>query len=87
MPTVHMLLSSLSAYSTTIFVFIRYTNDPFGLGKALCVRQHQTNTRLPQYALLKEEMAREGGIHALQLKTMTPEEDERQRQKEAEESS
>jgi len=26
------------------------------------------------YALLKEEMAREGGIHALQLKTRTPEE-------------
>ncbi|KAL8370518.1 hypothetical protein RB595_000748 [Gaeumannomyces hyphopodioides] len=38
------------------------------------------------YALLKEEMAREGGIHALQLKTMTPEEEERQRQKETEAS-
>ncbi|KAL8329119.1 hypothetical protein RB601_007545 [Gaeumannomyces tritici] len=32
-----------------------------------------------------EEMAREGGIHALQLKTMTPEEEERQRQKEQKE--
>lgn len=30
------------------------------------------------YALLKEEMAREGGIHALQLKTRTPEEEKRQ---------
>jgi stress-induced morphogen len=29
------------------------------------------------YSLLKEEMAREGGIHALQLRTRTPEEDER----------
>lgn len=29
------------------------------------------------YALLKEEMAREGGIHALQLTTRTPEEEER----------
>jgi BolA protein len=29
------------------------------------------------YALLKEEMAQEGGIHALQLKTRTPEEEER----------
>ncbi|KAL8419906.1 hypothetical protein RB594_002889 [Gaeumannomyces avenae] len=38
------------------------------------------------YTLLKEEMAREGGIHALQLKTMTPEEEERQRQKEVEAS-
>ena len=30
------------------------------------------------YALLKEELAREGGIHALQLRTMTPEEEQRQ---------
>lgn len=29
------------------------------------------------YALLKEEMAQEGGIHALQLSTKTPEEEER----------
>ena len=33
------------------------------------------------YALLKEEMAQEGGIHALQLKTRTPEEEARQQQK------
>lgn len=30
------------------------------------------------YALLKEEMSREGGIHALQLKTKTREEEERE---------
>ncbi len=30
------------------------------------------------YALLKEELDRAGGIHALQLKTRTPEEEERQ---------
>jgi len=36
------------------------------------------------YALLKDEMARDGGIHALQLKTMTPEEEERQRAREEE---
>ncbi|GAB7325889.1 hypothetical protein MBLNU13_g09954t1 [Cladosporium sp. NU13] len=29
------------------------------------------------YALLKEEMAVEGGIHALQLRTRTPEEEEK----------
>ncbi|KAF2141010.1 uncharacterized protein K452DRAFT_288393 [Aplosporella prunicola CBS 121167] len=29
------------------------------------------------YALMREEMAREGGIHALQLKTRTPAEEER----------
>lgn len=36
------------------------------------------------YGLLKEEMDREGGLHALQLKTRTPEEDERIAQREAE---
>jgi BolA protein len=30
------------------------------------------------YTLLQEEMARDGGIHALQLRTMTPEEAEKQ---------
>lgn len=29
------------------------------------------------YQLLKDEMAQEGGIHALQLRTMTPEEEEK----------
>lgn len=31
------------------------------------------------YALLREEMAREGGIHALQLKTQTPAEEAREK--------
>lgn len=31
------------------------------------------------YTLLKEEMEKEGGIHALQLKTQTPEEAEKER--------
>lgn len=35
------------------------------------------------YALLRDEMALEGGIHALQLKTLTPEEEERQMKKKA----
>lgn len=35
------------------------------------------------YALLKDEMSREGGIHALQLKTRTPEEEQRDREREA----
>ncbi|KAL8687916.1 MAG: hypothetical protein Q9218_006045 [Villophora microphyllina] len=34
------------------------------------------------YALLKEELDRAGGIHALQLKTRTPAEEERQRARE-----
>lgn len=33
------------------------------------------------YSLLKDEMSREGGIHALQLRTRTPEEEEREMQK------
>ena len=35
------------------------------------------------YALLKEEMAREGGIHALQLRTRTLEEETKQAEREA----
>jgi BolA protein len=34
------------------------------------------------YALLKEEMAREGGIHALQLRTKTPAEEVREVERE-----
>ena len=34
------------------------------------------------YALLKDELERAGGIHALQLRTRTPEEEERQLAKE-----
>ncbi|OIW26096.1 bola-like protein [Coniochaeta ligniaria NRRL 30616] len=39
------------------------------------------------YSLLKDDMAREGGIHALQLRTMTPEEEERRRAAEAAEGT
>ncbi|KAI1405461.1 bola protein [Hypoxylon fuscum] len=34
------------------------------------------------YQLLQDEMARDGGIHALQLRTMTPEEERRLKEKE-----
>jgi BolA-like protein 1 len=34
------------------------------------------------YALLKEEMAQEGGIHALQLSTRAPEEEAKQAERE-----
>ncbi|KAK3354723.1 bola protein [Neurospora tetraspora] len=34
------------------------------------------------YGLLKDEMAKEGGIHALQLRTMTLEEEDKRREKE-----
>ncbi|KAJ3504795.1 hypothetical protein NM208_g16286 [Fusarium decemcellulare] len=32
-------------------------------------------------SLLRDEMAQEGGIHALQLRTLTPEEEQRQKKK------
>ncbi|KAJ6104051.1 BolA-like protein [Penicillium sp. IBT 18751x] len=35
------------------------------------------------YALLKEEMSQEGGIHALQLKTQTPAEETRQKERDS----
>ncbi|KAK7431236.1 BolA domain UV induced protein Uvi31 [Neonectria magnoliae] len=38
------------------------------------------------YALLRDEMTVEGGIHALQLRTMTPGEEERQLKKKEEEA-
>lgn len=37
------------------------------------------------YSLLRDEMNREGGIHALQLRTITPEEAEAKRKKEEQE--
>ncbi|KAJ4263611.1 BolA domain UV induced protein Uvi31 [Fusarium torreyae] len=39
------------------------------------------------YALLRDEMAQENGIHALQLRTMTPEEEQRQRKKKEDEAA
>ncbi|KAI1170936.1 bola protein [Nemania sp. FL0916] len=39
------------------------------------------------YALLRDEMAAAGGIHALQLRTMTPEEEARQKAREESEGA
>lgn len=39
------------------------------------------------YSLLKEEMAQEGGIHALQLRTRTEAEEERERKRREEASN
>lgn len=46
-------------------------------GKPQLARHRMVN------ALMKDELAQEGGIHALQLTTRTPEEDEARREKEA----
>lgn len=59
--------------------------DPFSLvitSEAFKSKMQPARHRMV-YSLLKEEMAQEGGIHALQLKTRTPEEEERQKQREA----
>ncbi|KAL1645050.1 BolA domain UV induced protein Uvi31 [Didymella pomorum] len=45
-------------------------------GKPQLARHRMVNS------LMKDEMAQEGGIHALQLTTRTPEEDEARKQKE-----
>ena len=39
------------------------------------------------YALLRDEMSQDGGIHALQLRTLTPEEEENQKKKKAAEEA
>jgi hypothetical protein len=46
-------------------------------GKQQLARHRMVNS------LMKDELAREGGIHALQLVTRTPEEEEQRKQKEA----
>ncbi|KAH7406318.1 bola-like protein [Phaeosphaeria sp. MPI-PUGE-AT-0046c] len=46
-------------------------------GKMQLARHRMVNT------LMKDELAQEGGIHALQLTTRTPQEEETRRQKEA----
>jgi stress-induced morphogen len=46
-------------------------------GKMQLARHRMVNT------LMKDELAQEGGIHALQLTTRTPEEEEKKKQKEA----
>lgn len=38
------------------------------------------------YTLLKDEIGKEGGIHALQLRTMTPEEEEKKRKEQTEQT-
>ncbi|KAF7561342.1 hypothetical protein G7046_g2773 [Stylonectria norvegica] len=55
------------------------------ISEAFDAKRQPTRHRMV-YALLRDEMALENGIHALQLKTLTPEEEERQRLKKAAEA-
>jgi stress-induced morphogen len=72
--------SALEGLTQTNAAFPRFslviTSEAFQ-SKPLLARQRMVNT------LLKEELAKEGGIHALQLKTRTPEEEEKLKAKEA----
>ncbi|OAL72946.1 BolA-like protein [Trichophyton violaceum] len=60
----HFHLLTTSLYSVTI------------ISSAFASKTQPARHRMV-YNLLKEEMAQEGGIHALQLKTKTPEEEEK----------
>ena len=54
-----------------------FITSPAFQGKMQLARHRMINS------LMKEELAKEGGIHALQLITRTPEEEETRKQKEA----
>ncbi|KAH7126873.1 bola protein [Dendryphion nanum] len=67
----HSAMRGVTSKETHFRVFI--TSDAFK-SKSQIARHRMVN------ALLKDEMAQEGGIHALQLKTRTPEEEEKAKQ-------
>ncbi|KAF2653541.1 bola-like protein [Lophiostoma macrostomum CBS 122681] len=75
----HKAMQGVTSKETHFRVII--TSDAFKSTRMQIARHRMI------YSLLKDEMAQEGGIHALQLTTRTPEEEERQRQKQAAEES
>ncbi|EUC42859.1 hypothetical protein COCMIDRAFT_39152 [Bipolaris oryzae ATCC 44560] len=70
----HKAMQGVTSRETHFRVHI---TSPAFQGKMQVARHRMVN------ALMKDEMAKEGGIHALQLTTRTPEEDEARKQKEA----
>ncbi|USP82351.1 uncharacterized protein yc1106_09625 [Curvularia clavata] len=73
----HKAMQGVTSRETHFRVYI--TSSAFQ-GKMQVARHRMVN------ALMKDEMAKEGGIHALQLTTRTPEEEEARKQKEAAQS-
>lgn len=73
----HQPMQGVTSRETHFRVVV--TSDAFR-GKMHVARHRMVN------ALVKDELAQEGGIHALQLTTRTPEEEESRRQKEAAET-
>ncbi|KAG9189430.1 bola-like protein [Alternaria panax] len=70
----HKAMVGVTSRETHFRVFI---TSPAFQGKMQLARHRMINS------LMKEELAKEGGIHALQLITRTPEEEESRKQKEA----
>ncbi|CAI9626016.1 hypothetical protein GT037_004698 [Alternaria burnsii] len=70
----HKAMQGVTSRETHFRVFI---TSPEFKGKMQLARHRMINS------LMKEELAKEGGIHALQLITRTPEEEEARKQKEA----
>ncbi|CAG5178790.1 uncharacterized protein ALTATR162_LOCUS8877 [Alternaria atra] len=70
----HKAMQGVTSRETHFRVFI---TSPAFQGKMQLARHRMINS------LMKEELAKEGGIHALQLITRTPEEEETRKQKEA----
>jgi BolA-like protein 1 len=64
----HKAMADITSKETHFRVMI--TSEAFG-GKGMMARHKMV------YALFKEEMAREGGIHALQLRTRTEAEEQK----------
>ncbi|KAI8938718.1 hypothetical protein NX059_004586 [Plenodomus lindquistii] len=73
----HKAMQGVTSRETHFRVVI--TSSAFQ-GKMQVARHRMVNS------LMKDELAREGGIHALQLTTRTPEEEESRKQKAAAES-
>ncbi|KAJ4990437.1 BolA-like protein [Stagonosporopsis vannaccii] len=70
----HKAMQGVTSRETSTSLVI--TSSAFK-GKPQIARHRMVNS------LMKDEMAQEGGIHALQLTTRTPEEDDARKQKEA----
>ncbi|CUS09805.1 unnamed protein product [Tuber aestivum] len=68
----HKAMEGVTSKETHFRLFI--TSAEFA-GKPQLARHRMVN------ALLKEELEREGGIHALQLRTLSPEEEEKPNKK------
>ncbi|KAI4956311.1 hypothetical protein J4E91_000522 [Alternaria rosae] len=70
----HKAMQGVTSRETHFRVFI---TSPAFQGKMQLARHRMINS------LMKDELAQEGGIHALQLITRTPEEDQARKEKEA----